>query len=184
MLGSKGLPPQGDSGGAGGVVTGVNPPDDESRLWRDTDPDSTGSEQDIQSWVLKYYDENLSEWLPTSISPTNLIENPTKSGSINIEDGEDFQFTRRVPDGSAFEVYTWGAYNSDTGSVSNILIELVDGSGVAQRSDTTSGSQGRVDPIADLTNDTGSESTYKIRVTNNTGSTIGRLSFFAGFRVV
>lgn len=122
----------------------------------------------------------------------HIVDHPDRLPIAGLADGDSIEIPVSVPDSYSLEVYRWEAYDVADGSApSGLTVELLDESDTIHASENTAGTQDKSSPVASHTNSTGSESIYKLRANNGTGSSLGLDSDASpgvgatfGFRVV
>jgi hypothetical protein len=125
-----------------------------------------------------------------SVSADELVASPNGTPpNATLDDTETVEITVPVPDSSTLEVFLWGAYKvSDGTAPTGLDVELLDGSDTAQASENTTrtASTDENSPVASYTNSSGSQSIFKLRALNGTGSAISDPGVGAifGYRVV
>jgi hypothetical protein len=105
--------------------------------------------------------------------PEYVVEYPDRFDITALDDGESREIPVQVADTETLEVYRWGAFDAADGTTPTGLdVELVDGSDTVQASANVGNNQSTSTPVASHQNTSGSESVFKLRVINGTGSAI------------
>jgi hypothetical protein len=105
--------------------------------------------------------------------PEYVVEYPDRFDITALDDGESREIPVQVADTETLEVYRWGAFDAADGTTPTGLdVELVDGSDTVQASANVGNNQSTSTPLASYQNTSGSESVFKLRVINGTGSAI------------
>lgn len=100
-----------------------------------------------------------------------LIQSPNGTPVTGLlENGDSIEISIPVADGDTLTVYRWGGYlMSDGTAPSGLDVELLDGGDTVQQSANTTNSQS-TGGVASYTNSSGSQSIFKLRVSNSTGN--------------
>ena len=105
--------------------------------------------------------------------PEYVVEYPDRFDITALDDTESREIPVQVADTETLEVYRWGAFDAADGTTPTGLdVELVDGSDTVQASANVGNNQSTSTPVASYQNTSGSESVFKLRVINGTGSAI------------
>lgn len=105
----------------------------------------------------------------------HLVDSPNGTPMVaELADTESVEITVAVPDGETLKVYRWGVYRVPTGDApAGLQVQLLDGADTVQASANTTDNESTdsASPVASHTNASGSESIFKLRLDNATGST-------------
>lgn len=105
----------------------------------------------------------------------HLVDSPNGTPMVaELADTESVEITVAVPDGETLKVYRWGVYRVPTGDApTSLQVQLLDDSDTVQASANTTDNESTsaASPVASHTNASGSESIFKLRLDNATGST-------------
>lgn len=100
-----------------------------------------------------------------------LINSPNGTPvTSQLGDKESLEISIPVPDGETLTVYRWGGYKiSDGTAPAGLDCQLLDGNDTVKASENTTDTS-NVDGVVSHTNSSGSESIFKLRVFNDTGT--------------
>lgn len=158
-----------DGGGTDGVIFSIDDGDDILDITDDINfPNTTGT----PTFTTHDHAEGGMTIVPVGgiDHPTLLVNSPELFPRTTLDDTESIEKDIVVPDGETLTIYRWGVHRtSDDTAPTNLDIELLDETDSVDTTANTTDNENTAG-IASITNSSGGEHVYTVRLKNDTGS--------------